>query len=238
MIHNKITGLLIISLFLFVLSGCRKDNVVEGPTIKQPVNIVLDTAYKVFKLADFETGVFPSTLTAGIETFGTYKILKDTTDQNINYYFSLVNSVNVTWDWYLGELRVDAVKFGNTDSIFHFKKLANMDSLNVSNTYLNFNLGGYSDITPNSSVLVQVITKNPSNAFTYSINLKWTGWKNISIPFDAFADATNATMSNIKNIKGIHFTFLFQKGKNTNKTPLSMLLDNIVVTQNKVYQFN
>ena len=230
--------LLIIILFLFAFWGCKKESSFLGPAINNSVNVTTDTTYKVFKLADFEQGVLPNSLVVGTETFCSYQILKDTTDKYIDYYFSLVNNINVTWDWYLGELRMDAVKFGNTDSIFHFDKLANMNNTNISNTYLNFNLGGYSDISPNAFVEIGIIPKNSANAFTYSITLKWTGWQNISIPFDAFTNTANATMSNISNIKGIHFTFLFEEGKNTSKKPISMLLDNIVITQNKVYQFN
>ena len=237
--HNKFIGLLIISLFYIALASCKKENSIEGPKIIVNNNTTIkDTVYKEYKIADFETGVLPSSFVVGKETWGAPQILKDTTDKYINYYFSLVNSV-CTWDWYQGELRIDAFNLGNKDSIFHFKTLANMDSLNVSNTYLNFNLGGFSDIWPKAFVTVTLIPKiNSANSFTYNISQTFTGWKSVSIPFNAFTDTTNASMKDFSKIKGIHFTLFYEKGKNTGKKPLSMLLDNIVITQNKVYQFN
>jgi hypothetical protein len=232
--HKKIKGLIIFVLLVTIFSflGCKKNSSESENPQKQKQVIKPSNKYKEFKLADFEQGVLPNSLAVGMENFCIYQILKDT-NNSINFYFSLVNSV-CTWDWYLGELRMDAIKFGNADSVFHF----NMNETNISNTYLNFNLGGYSDIVPNAFVSVQVFQKDSANAYTYIINLRWTGWKFISIPFDAFTDQTYTNMGNISNIKGIHFTLLFEKGKNISKKPLSMLLDNIVVTQNGVYPNN
>ena len=225
--NNKIIGLLIISLFFFALASCKKVTSIEGPKISSN-NEIKDTVYKEYKFADFEQGHLSDSLSVGTYNGEGFSIIKDDTDKYIHYYFSLTNSV-CTWDWGQGEFDINAVKFGNTDSIFHLS----MNNTNLSNTYLNFNLGGYYNKSTPAMTQVQIITKD--STFSYSINLVWNGWKSISIPFDAFTSPSNTTMKTIGNIKGIHFVLLFQKG--AIHPALSMLLDNIVVTQNKVYQF-
>ncbi len=224
-------GALVIVFILFTsFFGCKKENTYEGPKLQANTK---STAYREYILTDFEDGgVLNTKLEAGKETWAVTSIKKDTSVQNINYYFSLVNSVNVTWDWYLGGLRMKAAKYGHTtfDSIF------NMDSKNIANTYFNLNLYGNPNIEPKSFALIQLNSKSSGLVYQYQINLTWTGWKFISIPLDAFATSTNATMTDFSDIKEIDIILLFEKGKNTLLKPISMNLDNLVITQNGVYQ--
>ncbi|MDD5571490.1 MAG: hypothetical protein PHD97_10105 [Bacteroidales bacterium] len=224
----KILLIFILAIFIF-FAGCRKEKF-EGPQIKE--NIVVPATYKEFVLADFEDGgVLNSKYEVGTETWGTGSIKQDTANPKINYYFRLVNSINVTWDWYLGGIRMKAVKFGNADSVFHF----NMDSTNIANTYFNFHLAGNPNIDPKAFIVIQVITKSPVVTYQYEITLNFTGWRLYSIPFDAFITSANLTINNLNNIREIDIILLHEIGKNPGLIPIDMLLDNIVITQNGTY---
>jgi len=245
-LKKNFRGGLLIIIFLCGLYNCRKISSFEGPDITKNTTITKDTTYKKFQLADFENnspilytplvGCCPGT---NCGNCATKSIVLDTS-KYINYYYQLT-SIGVKWSWYLGGILFEASKFNsnNNDKVFHFA----MDPTNVTNTFLNIDIGGSSDFNPQPFVIVNMC--QGSKTFSYNINIRWTGRKRVSIPFDAFTMTNNKTklietINSLNNINNFSISLYSDSAKNTstNAKPILLNLDNIVVTQNKVYQFN